>query len=83
MNKRIEPLLAWLRETDEPTASSLLEAQGTTLAYVRQVAYGNKNPTGEKCSAIERATGVSRRDLRPHDWSLVWPELAERHSLAS
>lgn len=29
------------------------------------------------CLAIERATGgaVSRRELRPDDWSDIWPEL--------
>ena len=28
------------------------------------------------CVAIERATGgkVTRRDLRPDDWHLIWPE---------
>lgn len=32
----------------------------------------------ERCIAIERVTGgaVTRRDLRPDDWMLIWPELA-------
>ena len=31
----------------------------------------------ELCSVIERATegAVTRRDLRPNDWHLIWPEL--------
>ncbi len=31
----------------------------------------------ERCPAIEKATDgqVSRRDLRPDDWWLIWPEL--------
>lgn len=31
------------------------------------------------CPAIERATSgvVTRRDLRPDDWHLIWPELAQ------
>ena len=29
----------------------------------------------EHCAAIELATGVSRRDLRPNDWRRIWPEL--------
>ena len=78
MNKRIDPLISWLRQTDEADAKRLLEAQGTTIGYARQVAYGNKTPSGEKSSAIERASGVSRRALRPNDWRLVWPELAEK-----
>ncbi|MBS0227700.1 MAG: helix-turn-helix domain-containing protein [Proteobacteria bacterium] len=29
---------------------------------------------------IERAThgAVTRKDLRPHDWATIWPELAEQ-----
>ncbi|SPA44634.1 hypothetical protein CBM2629_A150436 [Cupriavidus taiwanensis] len=32
-----------------------------------------------RCVAIERATGgaVSRKDLRPNDWHLIWPEFEE------
>ena len=32
----------------------------------------------QHCAAIERATGgvVTRQDLRPDDWHLIWPELA-------
>lgn len=31
-----------------------------------------------RCAVIEEATdgAVSRRDLRPDDWHLIWPELA-------
>ncbi|PRG29273.1 hypothetical protein C6T62_24300 [Burkholderia multivorans] len=33
----------------------------------------------EHCAAIERVFpgAVTRRDLRPNDWHLIWPELAE------
>lgn len=40
-----------------------------------------KRPVPEKAAtAIERVTAgaVTRRDLRPHDWHLIWPELAEQ-----
>lgn len=34
----------------------------------------------ERCAAIERATNgvVTRQQLRPNDWALIWPELAEK-----
>lgn len=34
-------------------------------------------PSPLNCSAIEKATdgAVTRRDLRPADWHLIWPEL--------
>ena len=33
----------------------------------------------KRCYAIEKATGgaVTRKDLRPHDWHEIWPELIE------
>ena len=39
----------------------------------------------ERCAAIERATAgaVTRRDLRPHDWHLIWPELIGKKSVKS
>lgn len=81
MKNRIEPLTRWLRNSDESVADAAFRSEGTTLGYVRQVAYGNKTPSGEKASAIERVTGVSRRVLRPDDWHLIWPELAEKKSV--
>ena len=34
----------------------------------------------KRCWAIEQATGVSRRALRPDDWHLLWPELVAQGS---
>lgn len=33
-----------------------------------------------KCYAIEQATNglVTRKDLRPNDWHLIWPELVDK-----
>ncbi|MBW8072895.1 MAG: hypothetical protein GJU77_04315 [Ferrovum sp.] len=35
-----------------------------------------------RCIAIERATegAVTRRDLRPDDWHMIWPELANQNN---
>lgn len=37
------------------------------------------------CVAIERATNgaVTRCDLRPDDWQLIWPELCEQNPAAT
>lgn len=47
---------------------------------VGQWANGLRPTPVNRCVAIERATGgtVTRRDLRPDDWHLIWPELAEQ-----
>lgn len=36
----------------------------------------------EWCTRIEQATAgaVTRRDLRPDDWHLIWPELATQET---
>lgn len=45
-----------------------------------QHGYAKRRPNPILCVAIERATcgAVTRRDLRPDDWHLIWPELAEQ-----
>jgi DNA-binding transcriptional regulator YdaS (Cro superfamily) len=35
-----------------------------------------KSVPAEHCAAIDLATGVSRKRLRPKDWKRIWPELA-------
>jgi DNA-binding transcriptional regulator YdaS (Cro superfamily) len=44
--------------------------------------YSGRRPDAKYCVLIERETcgAVTRRDLRPEDWSLIWPELAETHN---
>lgn len=33
----------------------------------------------EKCAVVERVTrgAVTRQDLRPNDWQVIWPELLD------
>ena len=44
-----------------------------------QHGYMNRRPDPANAALIERATNgvVSRRDLRPDDWRVIWPELAQ------
>lgn len=62
------------------SATHLARALGVNPDQVRQWrhAYGDRRPGPENCIAIEAATNgeVTRRDLRPDDWHLIWPELA-------
>lgn len=41
--------------------------------------YAGRIPSAENCVGIEKATGgvVTRQELRPDDWFLIWPELAK------
>lgn len=49
----------------------------TTLAFLRNVMYGQRLAGSKLCVAIERESRhvVTRQDLRPNDWRDIWPEL--------
>lgn len=75
MNMRHQELLTWLKSvTEEGVAET-----GTTVGYLRRIAYGQKTASAEMAAGIERATAgqVTRKALRPADWHLIWPELSE------
>ncbi len=54
---------------------------GISTIYLSQLAarQNNREPSPELCVVIERESGgaVTRKDLRPDDWHLIWPELAK------
>ncbi|WP_284412571.1 helix-turn-helix domain-containing protein [Acidovorax sp. SUPP2539] len=58
--------------------AALAKAIEVAPALVHQWRSGSRPVPVQHCLSIERATGaaVSRRDLRPDDWHLIWPELA-------
>lgn len=57
--------------------SELAQVMQVSASLVTQWAGGTKPVSAERCALVERATGgqVTRRDLRPNDWWLIWPEL--------
>lgn len=67
-------LLDWLRTADDEA----VKRTGTTSGYLRQIAYGNKISSAEVAARVEHETGgvVTRQQLRPDDWMIIWPELA-------
>lgn len=74
MRTKHTKLLEWLKTAPDEGVI----ATGTTRGYLRQIAYGNKIASAEVAAAVERVTNgdVTRKDLRPEDWALIWPELA-------
>lgn len=64
--------------------SEMASNLGISNVYLLQLAarQGGRKPSPELCVQIERATSgkVTRRDLRPDDWSAIWPELERRAS---
>ena len=57
--------------------SWLAQRIGAHTPDVSDWKHGNRRVPVVYCVAIERATGgqVTRKDLRPDDWHLIWPEL--------
>jgi DNA-binding transcriptional regulator YdaS (Cro superfamily) len=74
MRIRQDILLEWLKAADD----AAVERCGTTRAYLKQIAYGNKEASALVAANVERETeqSVTRQMLRPNDWQLIWPELA-------
>jgi len=60
------------------SASALARAINVTPQAVCFWRDGRRKIPADRCAAIELATdgAVTRRDLRPDDWHLIWPELA-------
>ena len=60
------------------TQAGLAKAIDVSPAIVHQWRNGARPVPVQHCLSIERATegSVTRRDLRPDDWHLIWPELA-------
>lgn len=79
----VEPLLQWLRDTPKADAEARCAARGTSVGYLRQIAYGYK-VAGLIGADIELITEgrCRRQDLRPHDFARYWPELAEQQEAA-
>lgn len=51
---------------------------GTTRGHLQNVMYGVKSCAPGLARTIETVTGgsVTRQELRPDDFSVIWPELA-------
>lgn len=64
---------------DESQRKAFAERCGSTIGHVRNVMYGFRPCSAELAAAIERESGkvVTRRELCPANWQVIWPELSE------
>lgn len=74
MRTKHTELLDWLKTASD----SDIQNTGTTRGHLRQIAYGNRQASAEVAARLEVTTKnlVTRKQLRPEDWSVIWPELA-------
>ena len=66
-------------------AAALARLLGIKPQTVTQWRSGKRRIPASRCHAIEKATKgkVTRRDLRPDDFHLIWPELARNKKQAA
>ena len=66
------------------SGSELARSIGVSAPTVAEWCSGRRPVPIARCVAIERATAgfVTRRDLRPDDWYLIWPEMDGAQALA-
>lgn len=57
--------------------AELASAIGVSLGMISQWVNKTRPVSTERCVSIEKATNgqVTRKDLRPDDWAVIWPEL--------
>lgn len=63
------------------SATQLADMLGVSISFLSQLASGTAAISPTRCVEIEQATGglVTRQELRPNDWSCIWPELKNRN----
>lgn len=69
----------WLKARPGQTLTGLAQQLGVGRVYLTQLVQrtDGRVPSPQLCVQIERATGgqVTRADLRPDDFWLIWPDL--------
>ncbi len=65
-------------EKQQITVSTFARLLGCHAPDLSRWIRGTRSVPAHWCVAIEQKTGgaVTRKDLRPHDWKEIWPELA-------
>ena len=78
-------LLAHINSLDAKAQSAFAEKANTTIGYLRKACSTKQQFGPAVCVGIEQASeGVfTRRDLRPDDWMLIWPELVDHAKKAA
>jgi DNA-binding transcriptional regulator YdaS (Cro superfamily) len=76
-------LRSFLRALPLSERAALAAQANTTLAVINNFTYGWRSPSPLTAALLERATGgaVTRREMFPQTWHLIWPELIKANAL--
>ena len=71
-------LLHYLNSLPDADRQRVAATCGTSVGYLRKAISTGQKLGPALCVSIEKATdgSVTRRDLRPDDWFLIWPEIS-------
>ena len=74
----MDKLREYLRTLTREQRDAFFVSCSTSEGYIRKASSIGQKLGPELCVRIERESGhaVTRKDLRPEDWELIWPELA-------
>nr|WP_150646770.1 YdaS family helix-turn-helix protein [Pandoraea pnomenusa] len=74
----MDKLRAYLNSLSAAEQAQFCAACRTSVGYLRKAMSARQALGAALCVAIERESSreVTRVDLRPEDWSELWPELA-------
>jgi DNA-binding transcriptional regulator YdaS (Cro superfamily) len=75
----MEKLRTYLNSLSQDEQKQFADKCFTSIGYLRKAISQNQLINPITCVRIEVASlqNISRQDLRPLDWHLVWPELSE------
>lgn len=78
----MQQLLVYLNKKTTRDQNIFAADCGTTIGYLRKACSIGSKFKPELCVVIEKVSrsSVTRRDLRPSDWHLIWPELAQQQN---
>lgn len=78
-------LIEYLNGRPVNEQAQIARSWGTTIGYIRKACSKGQKIGPALCVAIEKETQgeVSRKDLRPEDWHLIWPELISKRATAA
>ncbi len=73
----MKKLLSYLRTIPRSLREEIAQSCDTSVAYIRKACNVGQLLSPARCVVIEQMSHgvVTRKDLRPDDWKLIWPEL--------
>lgn len=77
-------LKEYFAKAERGKQKELAKLLGISKSHMSQMVSGVTAISEERCVIIENFTDglVSRKDLRPNNWALIWPELSGKSEAA-